>query len=253
MSNFRFEQDSHKNVHSLAFPRGCARWGWRVTRRSQLLSCSEVHGVRSCALFSLVGLRRGARLGFWGVECAFFSPRPLFVTRESTRSFRDRVSSCRRRVSRRTASSDSRVCDFSFALAFGRLRSTRAREPLRVEAGCTPGPSSCAPSEHIPRPWFTLKPRRTSPSRPPRVLNTRFHKLFCECSPPHNADPGKPTTPATPTTGYMATTPSVRRPRPAPRPTGGTYRYEAKDAQIAAAKLRPSAEILGYMYILQLY
>ena len=29
----------------------------------RLLSCSEVHGVRSCALFSLVGLRRGARLG----------------------------------------------------------------------------------------------------------------------------------------------------------------------------------------------
>ena len=96
-------------------------------------------------------------MGFGGVECAFFSPPAPFVTRESTRSSRDRVSSCRRRVSRRTASSDSRVCHFLFALAFGRLRSTCAREPLLVEAGCTPGSSSCAPSERVLRPWFTLK------------------------------------------------------------------------------------------------
>jgi len=62
-----------------------------------------------------------------------------------------------------------------FAVSFVRSHPTGARESLRVAAGCTPGPSPCTPSEHMPRHWFALRHRhnlsnthrRPSPHRPP--------------------------------------------------------------------------------------
>ena len=135
----------------------------------QTISAAELlasaSGPALCIFFSLVGLNCGARWGFGGVECSFCSPPTSFCPRESTRSTRNRSSSYSLHLFRRRAPSDLRVCELSFTLSFVRFHPTGARVSLRVTAGCTPGPSPSTPSEHMPRRWFALKPRKTSSSR----------------------------------------------------------------------------------------
>ena len=151
------------------FPWRSARFFATGLASYQTISAAELlasaSGPALCIFFSLVGLNCGARWGFGGVECSFCSPPTSFCPRESTRSIRNRSSSCSLHLFRRRAPSDLRVCDFSFALSFVRFHPTGARVSLRVTAGCTPGPSPSTPSEHMPRRWFALKPRKTSSSR----------------------------------------------------------------------------------------
>ena len=86
----------------------------------------------------------------------------------------------------------TRECDsFLFALAFVRFHPTGTRSTLRVAAGYAPGPSLCAPSEHLPRRWFALKHPKIHPiavrlSSPQGV--TRSRSTFIQYGIPRRQD-----------------------------------------------------------------